>query len=336
MKKYLLPHNTPKYKANLHCHSNISDGKLSPEEIKEAYKSRGYSIVAYTDHEILIPHPELADEDFLPLNGYEYEIISPKKPYNPAHKLRKTCHMCLIALEPDNHYHVCWHGKLWGNAVNYADKAKIHENEPVHIRNYSGEGISHVMQEARKAGFFVTYNHPNWSMEDMADIANYHGMSAMEIYSTASVRSGWDDYNPNIYEAMLRRGEKLFCIAADDNHNDKGFNDSFGGFTMICADKLEYRSITRAMEQGHFYASTGPLIEDLWFEDGQIHIICSPAASIIAHFGARKANAKRADNALLCSASFPVAEDDIFVRIQVSDASGRHADTNAYFVEDLF
>jgi len=336
MKKYLLPHNTPKYKANLHCHSNISDGKLSPEEIKEAYKSRGYSIVAYTDHEVLIPHPELADEDFLPLNGYEYEIISPKKPYNPAHKLRKTCHMCLIALEPDNHYHVCWHGKLWGNAVNYADKAKIHENEPVHIRNYSGEGISHVMQEARKAGFFVTYNHPNWSMEDMADIANYHGMSAMEIYNTASVRSGWDDYNPNIYEAMLRRGEKLFCIAADDNHNDKGFNDSFGGFTMICADKLEYRSITRAMEQGHFYASTGPLIEDLWFEDGQIHIICSPATSIIAHFGARKANAKRADNALLCSASFPVSEDDIFVRIQVSDASGRHADTNAYFVEDLF
>ena len=35
---------------------------------------KGYSIVAYTDHDILIPHPELAAENFLPLNGYEMEI----------------------------------------------------------------------------------------------------------------------------------------------------------------------------------------------------------------------------------------------------------------------
>lgn len=336
MKNYLLPHGLQRFKANLHCHTNISDGHLSPAEVKEAYRSRGYSIVAYTDHEILIPHPDLADEDFLPLNGYEYEIISPKKPYNPAHKLRKTCHMCLIALEPDNHYHVCWHGALWGNATNHRYEAKIREDQPVHKREYSGEGISYVMQEARKAGFFVTYNHPNWSMEDMSDIANYHGMSAMEIYNTASVQSGWDDYNPNIYEAKLRRGEKLYCIAADDNHNGRGFNDSFGGFTMIFAEKLEYRTVTKALENGDFYASTGPLIEELWFEDGQIHVICSPAATIKAHYGARKAKVVRADNALLTHASFPVAEDDIFVRINITDGSGRHADTNAYFVEDLF
>ena len=38
MKKYLLPKCGNDYKANLHCHSTISDGKLTPEEIKEAYK----------------------------------------------------------------------------------------------------------------------------------------------------------------------------------------------------------------------------------------------------------------------------------------------------------
>ena len=33
------------YKANLHCHTVISDGKLTKEQIKEEYQKRGYSIV---------------------------------------------------------------------------------------------------------------------------------------------------------------------------------------------------------------------------------------------------------------------------------------------------
>ena len=39
------------YKANLHSHSVISDGNLTPAEMKKAYKDRGYSILAITDHE---------------------------------------------------------------------------------------------------------------------------------------------------------------------------------------------------------------------------------------------------------------------------------------------
>ena len=38
MKKYLLPEKGNFYKANLHTHSTISDGKLTPEAVKEAYK----------------------------------------------------------------------------------------------------------------------------------------------------------------------------------------------------------------------------------------------------------------------------------------------------------
>ena len=66
MKKYLLPRLGKFYKANMHTHTTVSDGKLSPAEAKEAFKSKGYSIVAFTDHEVMVPHPELRDEDFLP------------------------------------------------------------------------------------------------------------------------------------------------------------------------------------------------------------------------------------------------------------------------------
>jgi len=333
MKKYLLPQNVNFYKANLHCHTNISDGRYSPAEIKELYKAKGYSIVAYTDHEILIPHPELADEDFLPLNSYEYEISSPFINGNPPHKLRKTCHMCLIALEPDNPYHVCWHGGIWGNAKNYLDQAKIREDVPVFKREYNGECISHVMREARKAGFFVTYNHPVWSMEDMADIANYHGMNAMEIHNTGCVVGGWDEYNNTVYDNMLRRGKKIYCIAADDNHN---VADMFGGWVMIAADKLEYRTITKALEDGNFYASTGPEIKALWFEDGAVHVKCSPAAKIVGTCGSRLVKTFKMDTEPLTEAVIPVKEDDIYIRVSIFDADGNHADTSAYFLEDLY
>ena len=36
MKKYLLPKDGSFYKANLHCHSTVSDGRFTPEEIKKA------------------------------------------------------------------------------------------------------------------------------------------------------------------------------------------------------------------------------------------------------------------------------------------------------------
>ena len=74
MKKFLLPENVNGYKANLHCHSTLSDGTKTPEEIKELYKSLGYSIVAYTDHDIFLGHNDLTDDSFIALNGFEAEV----------------------------------------------------------------------------------------------------------------------------------------------------------------------------------------------------------------------------------------------------------------------
>ena len=37
-KRILLGKGKNFYKANMHCHSNLSDGKLTPHELKEFYK----------------------------------------------------------------------------------------------------------------------------------------------------------------------------------------------------------------------------------------------------------------------------------------------------------
>ena len=95
MKTYLLPEKGNFYKANLHCHSVISDGKLTPEELKECYMARGYSIVAYTDHAVFLPHNDLRDEHFLPLNGYELDFNQGRT----DGKSSKVCHVCFVSLD---------------------------------------------------------------------------------------------------------------------------------------------------------------------------------------------------------------------------------------------
>ena len=79
MKKFLLPESGNYYKANLHSHSTVSDGARTPEELKALYKSKGYSIVAYTDHNVLITHLELTDETFLALSGTELDVNNADK-----------------------------------------------------------------------------------------------------------------------------------------------------------------------------------------------------------------------------------------------------------------
>ena len=105
---------------------------------------------------------------------------------------------------------------------------------------------------------------------------------------------------------------------------------------MICAEKLEYRTITKALENGHFYASNGPEIYALWFEDGSIHIHCSPASRIIATFGVRKRVCINKTDAELTEAVIPVDKDDIYVRLTVWDDNHNHAETNGYFTDALF
>lgn len=42
----LLDEDLNRYKANLHCHTTVSDGRLTPEAVKKLYKENGYSVIA--------------------------------------------------------------------------------------------------------------------------------------------------------------------------------------------------------------------------------------------------------------------------------------------------
>ena len=335
MRIHLLPENCTFYKANLHCHSTISDGQCTVEELKEGYRNAGYSIIAFTDHDALIGHNDLTDDTFLALNGYEMEINEPGHPWPET----KTCHMCLIALEPDNLTQVCYHraAYLFGNAPKYREQIQFDPNQPDFVRHYTPECLNDMFRVARENGFFVTYNHPTWSLETPENYMNYHGMNAMEVVNYGCVNAGFDDVNPRVYDDMLRGGEKIICIAADDNHArfDVANPDTFGGFTMIAAPKLEYRAVTAALSAGHTYASMGPEIQELYYEDGRVYIKTSPAREISYHPYTRNCRCAKKKGELITEASFAVAEGERFFRLEVTDAQGKRAFTNAYFPADF-
>lgn len=339
MRKYLLPENGNFYKANLHCHTSISDGCKTPEQVKEIYKSLGYSVVAYTDHDVLIPHNDLCDDEFVALNAFEVET-NENKPLPFEHI--KTCHICFIALEQDNIVQPLWHrtGYLFANAPQHRSEVTFDDSEPDYVRVYSGEKQSEMMKTGRDKGFFVTYNHPTWSIENYNDYINYEGMHAFEMFNGSCIACGFDDYNPRVYDDLLRAGKKIYCIGADDNHNGaelgSRYCDSGVAYTVIKAPELKYRTITKALEDGNFYASEGPEIYELWYEDGYVHIKCSGADSISCMYAIRKAGVVFSENDIpVYEATFDIPQNCGYFRITVTDKHGKHACTNAYFVEDL-
>ena len=340
MKRILIDKNQNSYKANLHCHSVLSDGSWTVEQIKEEYKKRGYSIVAFTDHDILIPHQDLRDDEFLPLNGFEAEFDQTE--CQTVYGDVKCCHLCFIALEEDNIIQPCWHRSKYqmANAIKNKIYVKFDENEPDFVREFNPECITKMIKTCREKGFFVTYNHPTWSREDFNDYINYFGMHAMEMTNSSSLAAGYDEYNSRVYDDMLRYGKRIYCIGADDNHNREGARDSFIAYTVIKANCLEYREITKALEQGNFYTSQGidsygPEIKELYYEDGRVHISCSDAQRIFCTCGSRSARIIEQKDDPITEADFEFTGKEKYFRITVADKSGFKADTNAYFFDDL-
>ena len=107
----------------------------------------------------------------------------------------------------------------------------------------------------------------------------------MEICNYGSIVEGYDEYNEREYDDMLRAGKRIYCVSTDDNHHRA---HCFGGFTVIKADKIDYKTIFDALMNGHFYASQGPEIFNLYIEDEKIHINCSPAKQIVMSTARRR------------------------------------------------
>lgn len=318
----LLPRLGEFYKANLHAHTTVSDGHLTPRELTQRYCAAGYAIVCITDHRVYNWHKDLCRDDFLCLAGYEADINAPAEGQNTPFRTRS-----------------CYHFNFFDtDAVN---RAPGYEPPVLHNEMYEDIGAINTWLKAMRAqGFLPCYNHPYWSLQDVRRYIPLEGLFAMEIYNHGCEMEGLYGYAPQAYDEMLRSGQRLYCLATDDNHNavapDHPLSDSFGGFTMIKAASLDYHEVMQALIQGHFYASTGPQIKEAYVEDGVLVIACSPVEKIYVITDGRDTHrALAAGGQQIESARFELSGKEQWIRIDCRDSAGRHAYSRAYWRDEL-
>lgn len=328
------------YKANLHCHTRASDGRATPETVKEEYKKRGYSVVAYTDHEHLFNYAHLCDDDFIALNGVELGITGPKVDTISPLPSAKQVHINLYAKDPE-----CDVTPFYSESRDWYKfedlRHLVKPIEPIE-RNVSHDGVNALVKRAHELGFLVSLNHPNWSLITSEDYLGYKGFDFIEVHNTGCVRSGHHT-DEAAYNDIMKSGERIFCVATDDNHNAGGFEgprtDSFGGWTMILADKLSYGDIINSLEAGDFYATTGPEIYSIELDDsgeeGIIKIECSPASkAYLITQGRRNARFFTEDESPFTEATFKLYPQDVKFRIRVDDEFGNSAWSQIYDIPE--
>lgn len=330
--KKLIDENKPQYKANLHCHSVHSDGRWTPQQIKEEYKKRGYSVVAITDHEHLVNHSALNDDGFIFLTGYEMYVRD--LPFDYLNDPQS--HINLYSKTPENKmlYYT-------PNITKYIPKCELENlqyHKLVEKRSFTVDFMRETVAFAKERGFLVCHNHPTWSFETEKDAPSYDGCFAMEIYNHGAYQTGYCEYNQHYYDYQLNRGLDMAVVASDDNHNptQNPYEDSFGGITYILADTFDYGGIINALEKRNFYASTGPQIFSLTVEKGALTVKTSEAERIVfvTNNHHRKAVYSTDGNPVL-SAQFEVTDKEKWIRVEVVDFTGKRAFSRAYRIAEL-
>ena len=323
MIKHLLKKDGKFYKANLHTHSTVSDGVFTPSELKKLYQEKGYSILAISDHNIIKSHQELTDENFVAITSGEFGVVlSDGLPLSYGNS--KIFHLNFFAKDPSNDSSIFF-GK---------DSQK----------EYSLEYINNLIKTATNDGFLISYNHPVWSQQNYTDYSNLKGLWAVEVYNEDCVLDGYYDTTVPL-DDLLRNNQNVFPISTDDAH---WLNACFGGWVMVKSDKLTYKNVINALENGDFYASSGPMIEEIYIEDNVVKVKTSNVNEIILSSDRRFSKRVSSNNSSINFAEFDLTKfletskllkteigKNSYIRITAKDNQGKCAYSRAYFIDEL-
>jgi len=316
----LLKKNGRFYKANLHCHTTLTDGAMTPRQVKDWYKRHGYSIVAFTDHSKYAWYPELQDTEFLPIAGVEAAFTC-LDPNNPPLKY-KLCHINFWAKDPERSVYI------------------------PEEHTYDIGVISSYIEKMKKNGWLCGLNHPGWSLQSTEEIHGIQGLDTFEVYNHGSHILDNNGDGQAHYAVFLNSGKRAYAIAVDDNH--AGFDadgrisaadDTLGGYIMISMPELSYSAFIDAMENGRFYASSGPEFQELYIDEERDMLIlrCSGVRRVLVK-GIHTVKAVRL-NAREDSITYaeiplaPIRVKEPFLRLEIMDSQGRRAYSQPYWFD---
>ena len=105
---------------------------------------------------------------------------------------------------------------------------------------------------------------------------------------------------------------------------------------MVKAQELSHGAVAEALKKGWFYSSTGPRIKELYLEGDELVVKTSPVQKIYVITDSSRCYLRAAKTGeSLYSARFKLDGSEGYIRVTARDEKGCHADSNAYFPEDL-
>jgi len=294
-------------KGNLHCHSTISDGRVTPEGIAEGYARKGYDFLAITDHDIFMSHDEIPEELIITLPAME--LTGP------------------ITEDKNGHFGVIQKGQAGEFSQGQRFALKSRE-----------ETIDFL--KAHHENYLLILNHPYWSLLEWEEVMDLPYLNALEIYNHATQMGDFVGEATHFWNTLQRKGKYLWGVAADDSHNrmtnvpgwpfDTKFTDSLGGWVCVKAKERSREAITEALETGSFYASTGPEIYDFYIQDNMFYVKCSPCQRIVV--SGDRGYFQRKIGESLVEFSGQLKGKEKFLRVQCADERGGVAYSNPIYI----
>jgi hypothetical protein len=287
------------FKGNLHIHSTRSDGRLTPDEVIDWHRERGYHFLAITDHEVL-SEPRTVAGGFITLGGIELEGIDP---------VSGLYHLVGLGLDRPLDLE-----QVWRKVVPLQDTTDL----------------------LRAAGGLVFLAHPYWSGQMSKDLLDLEGCLGLEVFNGACEADTGKEYSTVHWDDLLAAGRRWWGLAVDDAHWRNGDNDAGRGWVWVKAAELTHEAILDALEEGCFYASSGPRIHDLVWEPAErtVHVRCDPSTAIdFAGNGKYCWRVTAPPGETLTEASHKLRKRQTYVRVSCRDPDGHWAWSNPIFVK---
>jgi len=181
----------------------------------------------------------------------------------------------------------------------------------------------------KEAGGEAVLAHPYWSGLTIDHLLAVRGNMAIEVFNATCSRFG-KGFSSVHWDNLLNQGRMIPAVAVDDTHLSIEVSK---GWTMIRAGSLTVTAVMEALRTGCYYASCGPVIEDLRIDDGKVVVRCSPVVEVHFVCTSWRGRSFYADGGEdMTRAEFTLKEKAGFVRVEVVDRKGKRAWTNPWVI----
>ncbi|MGH2369300.1 MAG: PHP domain-containing protein, partial [Chloroflexota bacterium] len=244
------------YRGNLHVHTTNSDGAMPPEKLVAHYDHAGWDFIALTDHWRV---SNVADPAAFP-----HITVIPSIEVNTGPG----------STDVGTNYHI----------------VGLNLQEPPQRKDeLKGPAAAQWLIDAiREQGGEAIIAHPYWSGLTLRDVEEVRRHLGLEVYNADTELHIGRGNSQALWDDLLSHGLPTLGVAVDDSHRPG--QDSLRAWTVVRAADRSATAIMAALRAGHFYASTGPEIQDVRWEPagetggqpagGTVTVRCSPVRSI--------------------------------------------------------